>query len=187
MDYIFEYSIDFNVHNIAWRCDMKNYIFVAVNRTKWNRKRKYFHSTRKKFRKTLPKCKRKWYSVDVISNVNNCRNGGKSMLMGEVIKERLNCLGISFKDFAEETMLEESFLQDIMENRILPIDIDPIDLNIIANVLYCSPEYLIDENSRNKDVVFCSMNRGDTTTKSNLAKAKLQSFMRELLFVKGCE
>lgn len=42
---------------------MKNYIFVAVNRTKWNRKRKYFHSTRKKFRKTLPKCKRKWYSV----------------------------------------------------------------------------------------------------------------------------
>ena len=42
---------------------MKNYIFVAVNRTKWDRKRKYFHSTRKKFLKTLPKCKRKWYSV----------------------------------------------------------------------------------------------------------------------------
>ena len=42
---------------------MKNYIFVAVNRTKWNRKRKYFHSTRKNFRKTLPKCHRKWYSV----------------------------------------------------------------------------------------------------------------------------
>lgn len=69
---------------------MKNYIFVAVNRTKWNRKRKYFHSTPKKFLKTLPKCKRKWYSVDVISNTYNCRNGGNGMAAIDVAKYLLS-------------------------------------------------------------------------------------------------
>ncbi len=58
---------------------MKNYIFVAVNRTKWSIKRKYFHFMRKKSGKALPKYNFKWYSVDVISNAYNCRNGGNGM------------------------------------------------------------------------------------------------------------
>jgi uncharacterized phage-associated protein len=78
MDYIFEYSIDSNVHNIAWRCDMKNYIFVAVNRTKWNRKRKYFHSTPKKFLKTLPKYVFKCYTT-CTSDLKQCAKEVKLM------------------------------------------------------------------------------------------------------------
>ena len=49
---------------------MKKYIFVAVNRTKWHKKRKYFRFLRKKCRRSLPKCHRKWYSVKKVHYCN---------------------------------------------------------------------------------------------------------------------
>lgn len=42
---------------------MKTYVFVAVNKDKWRKKRKNFCFLKTKYVKTLPKPKRKWYSV----------------------------------------------------------------------------------------------------------------------------
>ena len=115
-----------------------------------------------------------------------CR-GGKSMLFGDIVKERLNSLGMTFDDLVEISMLDKDLCEKICENRISPKDLDEFDLNVLSNALYCASDYFISETARNKDVVFRSCNRGDDPHQSNLIKAKLQSFMRDLLFVKGCE
>ena len=109
------------------------------------------------------------------------------MLFGDIVKERLNSLGMTFDDLVEISMLDKDLCEKICENRISPTDLDEFDLNVLSNALYCASDYFISETARNKDVVFRSCNRGDDTHQSNLIKAKLQSFMRDLLFVKGCE
>lgn len=118
---------------------------------------------------------------------NNGCQGGKSMLFGDIVKERLKCLGMTFDDLIEVSMLDKDLCESICENRLSSTDLDEFDLSVLSSTLYCDPNYFTDENIRNKDVVFCSCNRGDDTPQSNLIKAKLQSYMRDLLFVKGCE
>ncbi|SHI24099.1 hypothetical protein SAMN02745823_03799 [Sporobacter termitidis DSM 10068] len=106
------------------------------------------------------------------------------MFIGSVLGERMDMLGVSLETLADETMLEKQFIEDILNNRIEFENIDEFDIEVISNALYCDTNYFTDERSRLNDVVLCSKNRGNDTTKSNLAKAKLQSYMRDLIWIK---
>lgn len=114
----------------------------------------------------------------------NNKGGVHTMFIGSVLGERMDMLGVSLETLADETMLEKQFIEDILNNRIEFENIDEFDIEVISNALYCDTNYFTDERSRLNDVVLCSKNRGNDTTKSNLAKAKLQSYMRDLIWIK---
>lgn len=63
---------------------MKTYVFVAVNKDKWRKKRKNFCFLKTKCVKTLPKPKRKWYSVDEKLEYVNYTRGKDSMSIFDV-------------------------------------------------------------------------------------------------------
>jgi len=106
------------------------------------------------------------------------------MFIGNLLQDRLNLFGMSVEQFSDDIMMDSELVQGIISNEISLNDIDAFDLQVISNALYCEPEYFFDLDARNNDVVFCSSNRGDDTACSNLAKAKLQQFVRDVLFLK---
>ena len=76
------------------------------------------------------------------------------MTIGNELNDRLDALGISFGEFCDMTMLDYSTLYDISVNKIDLEDIDEFDLEVISNVLYCTPDYFSDLSVRNNDVVY---------------------------------
>lgn len=105
--------------------------------------------------------------------------------IGDVVKARMDLFGFTLDRLNEESMLPLNLLEGIIENKISISQIDDFDLNVLASTLYCEPDYFVSEDARNSDVVFASHNRGECTHKSNLVKAKLQNFMKDLLFLKS--
>jgi hypothetical protein len=106
------------------------------------------------------------------------------MFIGSILRERMDMLGFSSESLANNTMLEEQYIEDIMNDHIELENIDDFDSELLSNALFCDIYYFKDMSIRSKDVVFCSMNRGIDTVKSNLAKAKIQSYMRDLIWIK---
>ena len=106
------------------------------------------------------------------------------MYIGETVLARMNLLGFSTEMLAEKTMFDTELIDSIINNHMSLDDIDEFDLEVLSNALYCATNYFVDSVARSRDVVFCSMNRGDDTIKSNLAKAKIQSYMRDLTMLK---
>lgn len=109
--------------------------------------------------------------------------GGKGMSIGSQLKERMEYFKISEEKLSEEALIDIEELNMILENKISYDKIDDITLEFISQVLYCKPEYFIDESIRNKDLVNACYNRGNSTPKSNKIKGMLQSFTEDLSFL----
>lgn len=106
------------------------------------------------------------------------------MAIGDIINDRMTCLGITAESLADECFIDEDYLIDIMNNKIPISKIDSFDIDMLSSALYCNPEYFYDSDERKKDVVFSSFNRGNDTCKSNMAKAHIQEYMRSYVFLK---
>lgn len=107
------------------------------------------------------------------------------MNIGNILKNRLEKLGISIDQLSGDCLLKKEFIKGILEDQISLEKIDMFDLKLISNELYCTPAYFWDENKRKKDVVLSSFNRGNDTKKSNLAKARLQKYVSDYIFLKN--
>lgn len=106
------------------------------------------------------------------------------MFIGSVLKERMDMLGLTDDMLIENTLLEETFVKDVLNDRIEFNDIEEFDVEILSNALYCDVKYFDNEAIRSRDVVFCSKNRGVDTVKSNLAKAQIQRYMKDMCWIK---
>lgn len=105
------------------------------------------------------------------------------MYIGEIMQERMQALNISAEHLAEESLTDIELIDDILNNNKTLEDIEEFDIEFISDVLYCSPEYFIDKEIRDKDILYSSLNRGVKDTKSNITKAKLQKFANDFSFL----
>ena len=65
------------------------------------------------------------------------------------------------------------------------MDIENIYWKIIFKLsLYCDINYFVDEESRKKDLIHSSMNRGCNDIKSNTVKGQLQVVANDFIFLK---
>ncbi|WP_160676752.1 hypothetical protein [Clostridium sp. C8-1-8] len=109
--------------------------------------------------------------------------GGKSMGIGALLRERMDYFKISEEKLSDEALVDMDELNSILNNDVSYSEIDEITLEFISNVVYCKPEYFIDEAVRKRDIVNACYNRGDSTPKSNKIKGILQSFTEDLAFL----
>ncbi len=116
-------------------------------------------------------------------NVYKSENGGENMKIGNILKERMDYFGITKDRLCDEALVDSRELDSILNNSICYNDIDELTLEFISQVVYCKPEYFIDETIRQSDIVKGSYNRGDSTYKSNKIKGILQSFVDDLAFL----
>ncbi|WP_130055580.1 hypothetical protein [Bacillus thuringiensis] len=111
------------------------------------------------------------------------KGGRKDMKIGSILKERMACFNITEERLCEEALIELEELQPILNNKVSYSDIDEVSLSFISQVLYCSPEYFLNQQLRDKDLVSCSLNRGASTPKSNEVKGVLQMFSEDFSFL----
>lgn len=107
----------------------------------------------------------------------------KQMYIGGVLKERMDCFNISTEHLSEISLVKLEEIEGILNDEISLGDIDEISLNFISQSLYCAPDYFINSDIRESDVIHSSLNRGDATAKSNEIKGKLQMFCDDLSFL----
>ena len=108
------------------------------------------------------------------------------MYFGSVLNERLQMFGFTPDSFSNDVLMDQEYIKKIIKDEISFEEIVDFDIQVISNALFCEPEYFVDESARKKDVVFNSSNRGNNSAKSNLAKAKLQLYMKDFRFVEQC-
>lgn len=113
---------------------------------------------------------------------DNCKEDVK-VYIGGMVKARMEALGVSVSVLAEKTFMEESQINKILNNEVSFDQIDEADLDFISQVLYCKPDYFIDETAQRKDILSSSMNRGCSDVKSNIVKGKLQQFAEDYVFL----
>ena len=118
-------------------------------------------------------------------NVYKKKKRGRKMGIGNILKERMDYFRISKEQLSEEALIDIEELNMILCNEITFDEIDEITLEFISQIVYCKPEYFIDESVRSKDIVNACYNRGNSTPKSNKVKGILQSFTEDLAFL--CE
>lgn len=114
---------------------------------------------------------------------HNGKKEGENMYIGDVLKQRIDALGLNLDILSENTFIDESFLSKILCNEIKICDIENVDLDIISQALYCTPEYFYSEEARKKDIVNAALNRGFSDVRSNMVKAKLQSFADDFFYL----
>lgn len=105
------------------------------------------------------------------------------MYIGEVLKERMECFNISTEHLSKVSLVDYDVIEKMLNNEVSVSDIDEISLSFISQSLYCEPDYFIDPSIRNSDVIHSSLNRGDSTSKSNEIKGILQMFCDDLSFL----
>ena len=105
-------------------------------------------------------------------------------MLKDLILERMSMLGYDKDMLVSKTDFDAGLINSIVSGKIDVSDLDDFDLEVLAHALLCDRHYFDDEDIRKNDVVFCSKNRGMDTPKSNLAKANIQSFMRDLCMIK---
>lgn len=115
---------------------------------------------------------------------DNCKVGEK-MYIGAILKERMSSLNITATELASETLMDETQIIDILSDSVSVSEIDEMDLEFIGQMLYCCPDYFINKDVRNKDIINAAMNRGGKDAKSNKVKGQLQAFANDFLFVKN--
>jgi len=117
-------------------------------------------------------------------NEKRVKLGGKGMYIGGVLKERMSCFDMAEHQLCEEALIEADELQAILNDKLSFDAIDEVTISFISQVLYCNPEYFIDQQIRNNDIVNSSLNRGASTSKSNEIKGMLQRFSDDFSFLR---
>lgn len=110
---------------------------------------------------------------------------GKNMYIGHVLKQRMDYFKISKEKLSEEALVDIDELNMILNDNITYDNIDELTLEFISQILYCKPEYFINNSIRNKDLINACYNRENSTPRSNKIKGLLQSFTEDLSFL--CE
>lgn len=105
------------------------------------------------------------------------------LYIGDIMQERMMQLGLTAVDVADKTFLEEEMVKAIIDNEIEFGAIDPFDISLICNVLHCKVEFFTDDEAKNKDLLFSSLNRGNDNSKSNNVKVRIQDFINDFVFV----
>lgn len=113
----------------------------------------------------------------------NFNKGEVKMYIGNILKERMECLGVSISTLAEDAFLDEDIVSNIINNKISLQEIDELDLEFISSSLYCDVDYFKCSESRNKDIIHASMNRGICDPKTNIVKGRLQRFVEDFIFL----
>lgn len=111
--------------------------------------------------------------------------GGKKMYIGGILKQRMQDLNIGLRALADEALVEESQIRDILSDKLSISEIDLMDLDLIAQVLYCNLEYFTNEEIRKSDMINAAMNRGQANSKSNRVKGQLQQFANDFVFLRN--
>lgn len=119
-----------------------------------------------------------------ILEFNNFRRG-KRMFIGDILDKRMKALNISIEALADDTFLDENYIQEIIEDKVSLEEIDPIDIEFISRVLFCKHDYFTSEDVRNRDIIHASMNRGINESSTNVVKGKLQRFANDFVFLKS--
>lgn len=109
---------------------------------------------------------------------------GEKMYIGEILKKRMQDLDIDISTLSDESLVDEEQIIDILDNKLSANEIDEFDLDLISQVLYCKPEYFLNESVREKDILNASMNRGISDPYVNLVKGKLQQFGNDFSFLR---
>ena len=106
------------------------------------------------------------------------------MKIGKLLKERMKLLEISFDDLVNITYIDSDLLEQLYNNELDFEKLDEYDKEILANALFCSKNYFLDENERKYDIVISSLNRGkEQDNKAIMTKCKLQRFVNDFVFV----
>lgn len=105
------------------------------------------------------------------------------MFIGTILQERMNSLNKDTDSLSKDSFVDSDLIKKITNNIIGIEDIDSYDLELISDVLFCSPEYFTDEKIRRSDLINSSYNRGTDTFKTAIAKGQIQNFARDFLFV----
>ncbi len=109
--------------------------------------------------------------------------GGVVMTFGETLELRMSQLGMDLLALSDLSLVDYDVVKKIVDGLITIEQIDEFELNLISGALHCKPEFFLDENDRNKDLVFSAMNRGHDNKESISAKIKIQDFMEDMNFI----
>ncbi|KAA3385216.1 hypothetical protein F1912_12220 [Akkermansia muciniphila] len=109
------------------------------------------------------------------------------MSVGEVIRERMDMLGISVDQVSDTTLHYWPDFEDVLSGtvQIDTADIDDYELSMLGNAMLCSPAYFTSVEERDKDIVHQNYGRSNVTIKTLLQMARIQQFMRDLHFLKS--
>lgn len=105
------------------------------------------------------------------------------LYIGEDVQERMSLLGLTAKEMADKTFMEQEDIDAILNDNLALEEIDEFDISLICSVLHCKKEFFTDAAEKQKDLLMASMNRGLDNEKSMQVKAKIQDFMNDFVFV----
>lgn len=105
------------------------------------------------------------------------------LYIGKDVQDRMELLGLTAHEVADRAFMEKEEIDAIIQNKIALEEIDEFDLSLICSILHCKPEFFVDTDVRERDLLLTSMNRGVDNEKSTKIKAKIQDFMRDFAFV----
>jgi hypothetical protein len=105
------------------------------------------------------------------------------MYIGEFLKERMELFNYSIESLSEKSLVKADLINSLVNNELHIEQIRKFDLELLSSALFCEPLYFLDKAVRDNDLVYSSLNRGTDTSKSNLVKAKLQSFINDVLYI----
>ena len=105
------------------------------------------------------------------------------LYIGKEVQDRMELLGLTVKEVADKTFLEEDVVAAIINNEISLENIEEFDFSLLCSVLHCQEDFFTDSEARERDLLSASMNRGLDDKKSMNVKAKLQEFMNDFAFV----
>lgn len=98
------------------------------------------------------------------------------------LQDRMDLFGIDISTLSNMAFVDETIIRDMLNENVMPEDMDEFDLSLICNALHCDIQYFTDDETRKKDLLVSSANKKDTI-KSNYVKAKLQDFMTDYAFI----
>lgn len=105
------------------------------------------------------------------------------LYIGKEVQDRMDLLGLTVKEVADKTFLEEDAVIAIINNEIPLEGVEEFDFSLLCSVLHCREDFFTNPEVREKDLLSASMNRGLDDKKSMNVKAKLQDFMNDFAFV----
>ena len=105
--------------------------------------------------------------------------------IGDELRERMNMLNIDCSILSKESFLDEEVIRKLIANELAYEEIDDFDLDLLCNSLHCDTRYFIDNDVKERDLVFSTMNRGEDTLESKKVKAKIQDFLNDYNFLRN--
>ena len=105
------------------------------------------------------------------------------LYIGKDVQDRMDILGLTVKEIADKTFLEEDVITTIINNQTPLEEIEEFDFSLLCSVLHCREDFFTNPQVRERDLLSASLNRGLDNEKSMKVKAKLQDFMSDFAFV----